>query len=375
MQEERFWLLASLKLSGEASPEELAELNELLDRYPDMVLRLEVYSNIWRQQHPGLPVNQENAYNKHLQRLSNHLSTPVLQYAAARPAEESATPSSARRRRLLWIGAGTVAAAAIAGVLFLLGVFDGRLGRFGGKPLHQETLADNTVSTRPGSRSKVQLPDGTQVWLNSDSRLTYHQNFPGETREVQLTGEAYFDVAKDSHHPFIIHTNVIDIKVLGTAFNVRSYGDERLTETALVQGSVEVTVHNNPGKKIILKPNEKIIVHNDQVAIVSGPVTADVNPDEPLMTVGKVHFQKKDSSITEILWTKNQLAFDNASLEEVARQVERWYGVTVTISREQLKTLRFNAVFGDESLPQVMEALGIAGNFAYSIRNKKVVIR
>ncbi|MES1160238.1 MAG: FecR family protein [Bacteroidota bacterium] len=367
MQEERFWSLASLKLSGEASPEELAELNELLGRYPDMVLRLEVYTNIWHQQHPGLSVDRDSAYDKHLQRLSNHLSAPVLQYAAAEPAEEETIPCGTRRRLFLWLGAGT-AAAALTGILYLSGVF-------GDKYRHQEPLADNTVSTRAGSRSKIQLPDGTQVWLNSDSRLTYKQDFPGETREVQLTGEAFFDVAKDSHHPFVIHTKIIDLKVLGTAFNVKSYGDERLTEAALVQGSVEVTVHNNPDKKIILKPNEKIIVHNDQVAIVSGSVTTNANPDEPLMTVGKVHFQKKDSSITEILWTRNQLAFDNASLEEVARQVERWYGVKVTIGREQLKNLRFNAVFGDESLPQVMEALAIAGNFVYKIRNKEVTIR
>lgn len=354
MQEERFWYLASLKLSGEASPEELAELCELLDQHLEMKLPLEVYSNIWRQKHPGLPVNNDYAYNKHLQRLSNHLSPPVLQYDR-RP--------STRRHWIVGISVAAAAAVILGAILWLspFGVGTGKV-----------SLADNTVSTRPGSRSKVQLPDGTQVYLNSDSRLTYKQDFPGDTREVQLTGEAYFDVAKDSHHPFIIHTSVIDIKVLGTTFNVKSYGDERLTETALIKGSVEVTVHNNPDKKIILKPNEKIIVHNDQVTIVSGHATS--SPDEPLITVGKVHFQKKDSSITEILWTRNQLAFDNASLEEVARQVERWYGVKVTISREQLKTIRFNAVFGDESLPQVMEALGIAGNFSYSIHNKEVII-
>lgn len=367
MQEERFWALAGLKLSGEASAEELAELEEFLKQYPDMALRLEVYSNIWRQQHPGLPVDKDTAYNKHLQRLSNHLSAPVLQYAIPEPEP----PLTARRsavRRLRIVGISAAAAAVIGMVLWL------SLPERGA--VRSSNLSDNTVSTRPGSRSKVQLPDGTQVWLNSDSRLTYHQNFPGESREVQLTGEAYFDVAKDSRHPFIIHTNVIEIKVLGTAFNVRSYGDERLTETALIQGSVEVTVLNNPDRKIILKPNEKIIVHNDQVTVVSGHAAAGAgaNPDEPSITLGKVHFQKKDSGITEILWTKNQLAFDNASLEEVARQLERWYGVKVSINRQRLKTLRFNAVFGDESLSQVMEALGLAGNFTYIIRNKDVII-
>src|SRR5258708_16788348 len=333
-----------------------------------MALRLEVYTNIWRQKHPGLPVNNETAYNRHLQRLSNHLSAPVLQYSSAElpSAEEAGAVPPRRHIRPFWIVVASAAAAVLGAILLL--------NPFGGAGIRKGPLANNTVSTRSGSKSKVQLPDGTQVWLNSDSRLTYDQNFPGESREVQLTGEAYFDVAKDKNHPFIIHTSIIDIKVLGTTFNVRSYGDEKLTEAALVQASVEVTVGTNPDKKIILKPNEKIIVHNDQVTILTGLASPEINPDEPLMTVGKVHFQKKDSSITETLWTKNQLAFDNASLEEVARQVERWYGVKVTISEEQLKTLRFNAVFGDESLPQVMEALGIAGNFKYSIRNKEVII-
>jgi len=354
-------VLAGVSLAGEATPGELQELETLLQQNPAWRAQLETLRSIWRAQQTPT-VKKEEAYQRHLQRLNAHL--PVHQASSSdnsTPQPPSALPVRSLRKWLL----PTAAAASLIGLFFLLHHYTGKT---------KEPLASNTVSTRPGSRSRIQLPDGTQVWLNADSRLTYTGDFINGPREVQLTGEAYFDVAKDKDHPFLIHTKVIDIKVLGTAFNVRSYGDERLTETALVQGSVEVTVHNSPDKKIVLKPNEKLIVHNDQVTVLSGHTTADPTPDEPLITVGKVHFQKKDSSITEILWMKNQLAFDNASLEEVARLLERWYAVKVTIKGNELKTIRLNAVFGDESLSQVMEAIGIAGNFKYSIHNKEVII-
>ena len=92
------------------------------------------------------------------------------------------------------------------------------------------------------------------------------------------------------------------------------------------------------------------------------------------MTVGKVHYQQKDSSYIETLWTRNQLAFDDRTLEEVAHQIERWYGAHLIITDDKLKTERFSATFEDESLPQVMEALRMTGNFHYSIHKKEVTI-
>lgn len=389
MQEERFWALAGLKLSGEAGPDELAELDQYIADFPDMKLRLEVYSNIWRQKHAGLPVNQETAYNKHLQRLSNHLSKPALQYASEdgylseqqheQQTNEGAEVVSMERppSRKIWItlASVTAAAAAVLAVVFIGGPLTKPAAPGG------NSAAVNTVSTRPGSRSKVQLPDGTQVWLNADSRLTYNQNFPGPIREVQLTGEAYFDVAKDKAHPFLIHTSTIDIQVLGTTFNVRSYDNEKNTETALFQGSVQVSLHNNPEQRILLKPNEKIIVQNNRLLVTgsSSTVTPPSGPahnstDEPLITLSKVHFQKKDSAVTETLWMRNQLAFEGASLDEVALQLERWYGIKVQITDDRLNNIHYTAVFEDESLPQVMEALRLSGNFNYRIHKKEVII-
>jgi transmembrane sensor len=375
--EEHFWSLVSLKLSGEASPDELAELDSLLGQHPEWGLRVELFVNIWNSRTPSEAGNsrpqtgdfaetRRDSFSRHLQRLSHHLASPVLQYEqvpAAKGDTDPDAPSSHRIRIRMAVAASLMGACALI-CLYTLHRHSGTGGGY------------NTVSTRPGSRSKVQLPDGTTVWLNADSRLAYNVSGPGPNREVQLTGEAYFDVAKDKDHPFLIHTPTIDLRVLGTTFDIRSYGNEHNTETSLFQGSVEVMLHNNPDKKIVLQPNEKLIIHNDEMT-VSGikvrPATDDT-PDEPLMTVGKVHFQQKDSSYMETLWMKNQLAFDNRTLEEVALQIERWYGVHVTVTDPQMLSTRYSGVFEDENLQQVMEALRLTGNFNYTIRKKEVII-
>jgi transmembrane sensor len=391
--EEHFWSLVSLKLSGEASPDDLAELDDLLSHHPEWALRMQLFANIWNSRTRGEAENsrpqtgdfakaRRDSFSRHLQRLSHHLAAPVLQYEQAPAAKNDAGPespdeetgrestnpgdiSSHRRTRRIRMAV----AASLIGACALICLYT----------VHRHSGTGdgyNTVSTRPGSRSKIQLPDGTVVWLNADSRLAYNVSGPGPNREVQLTGEAYFDVAKDKDHPFLIHTPTIDLRVLGTTFDVRSYGNEHSTEASLFQGSVEVMLHNNPDKKIVLQPNEKLIVHNDEMT-VSGikvrPATDDT-PDEPLMTVGKVHFQQKDSSYMETLWMKNQLAFDNRSLEEVALQIERWYGVKVTVTDPQMLTTRYSGVFEDENLQQVMEALQLTGNFKYTIEKKEVII-
>jgi len=380
--DQHFWSLVSLKLSGEASPEELAELDSLLSRYPDWGLRMQLFTNIWNNR-GGEEYGQRgeggqarltdeamrDSFSRHLQRASHYLAAPVLQYEQG-PArgDDRAVGDSFPRRRIRPIIMTVAASLLCACVLTWLYTLHRHSGDSDGY---------NTVSTKPGNRSTIHLPDGTVVWLNADSRLAYHVNGPGPNREVQLTGEAYFDVAKDKDHPFLIHTPTIDIRVLGTAFDVRSYDNEHNTEASLFQGSVEVMLHNNPDKKIILQPNEKLIVHNDEMIVggIKVKSATDDNADEPLMTLSKVHYQQKDSSYMETLWMKNQLAFDNRTLEEVALQIERWYGVKVTVTDKQMLNARYSGVFEDESLQQVMEALRLTtGNFKYTIRKKEVII-
>jgi ferric-dicitrate binding protein FerR (iron transport regulator) len=373
MNEERVWYLLSLQLSGEATTEELKEYDTLLQQYPELGMRAEIMRNIWRSKQQPLPANA-NSFDKHLQRLSNHLAQPALQFESEAidnnaPVIDINQPHN--RRRWLWPAAGVAAAVIIIFLLFT----------------HHEknikpVLAKNTISTRPGSKSKIELPDGTQVWLNADSKLTYDQNFSGDTREVNLTGEAYFDVAHATslktgqRIPFIIHTNSIDIKVLGTAFNVRSYPGEKTTETALIRGSVEITLHSSPDKRIILKPDEKLIVKNDNATIVSNEAQKDVAvEEEPVMTLSKMQPYKNDTGCHyETMWVKNKLAFENESFERIVPEIERWYNVSFVVKNEALKSLHFRGVFENKSLTDVMEALSISTRFRYEIKGNQVIV-
>jgi len=364
--EERFWLLLSLKFSNEASLAELEELEAMLQRQPELFLQYEFFKKAWKKKESEQP--PDNEYNKHLQRLSNNLSKPALRYEKSFSQEfitskKSLFKNLRRYKQIIFSAVAASVLIVIAGIIFL---------KNKEKKLLPQTSA-NTVTTKPGSKSKVQLPDGTLVWLNADSRIVYDNNFQGKYREVQLTGEAYFEVVKDKEHPFIIHTKTIDIKVLGTVFNVRSYENEKTTQTSLLKGSVEITIHN-AGRKIVLKPNEKLIVQNGATALNNDRLPVKENNDEALITLKQIHLIEKDSSAPETLWIKNKLVFDNEPLEEIALEIERWYDVHVTITNDELKTEKFSGIFEDESMNEVLEALRLTGNFKYSINKKEVTI-
>jgi ferric-dicitrate binding protein FerR (iron transport regulator) len=349
-REDQFWLLVSLKFSGEATSEELAALDRLLEERPEMAARLETMGEWWMHAAPRNPGLKEGALQRHLQRLNQTEPRP---------------PRRGGGRKLFLLVAGI--AASLAGLAFFV-------YRWTPSPPNTPTVAHNSVSTKSGSRSKIQLPDGTQVWLNADSRLIYSESFRGDAREVQLSGEAYFDVVKDRQHPFIIHTSTIDVTVLGTTLNVRSYSNEKNTEAVLIHGSVEVTVLNDHAKKIILKPNDKLVVPNNNVTPGGKATKGDADSGRE-MSLGKVHFPARDSTAVEVLWVKNKLAFDQESLEAVALKMERWFNVKVNITNDALKQMEFSGVFEEEALPQVMEALRLTGNFHYTIRRRVVTIR
>ncbi|OLY93135.1 FecR family protein [Cnuella takakiae] len=355
---DRLWTLVSLQLAGEASQEELSELNGLLKAFPEAVFQAEMMKELWLQKPKPNKVQAEDAFSKHLQRLSTHLSEPVLQYEVADP-EELETPVRSLRT-WWWIGGVAASLMLAVGMFFQL------------RPA-RKAPQQNVVSTRPGSKSKVELPDGTVVWLNSGSRLVYDDAFNTTLREVKLIGEAYFEVAKDKTKPFIIHTQTVDLKVLGTAFNLRAYPDEATTETALIHGSVEVQVLHNPDKKIVLKPSEKLVVQNkpDLKEAAGGAATA---LPQPMISISKVHPLERDSTLYETSWVSNKLAFDNESLVTIAQRLERWYDVTVFITNEELKQTTYTAVFEGEQLEEVMNALQLSGGFNYSINRKEVRI-
>lgn len=365
MNQDRYWELVSLKLSGEAEPSELAELESFIQENPEEGIRLEMVMNMWDVK-PDSSLKTKEHFNKHMLRLTTHLSDRVLQYETPVLPDDEVMEVSTRRnkvRTIAWVSA--IAAAVIFAIILIVVPVNKKVKNIG--------LAQNTVSTKRGSKSKISLPDGTQVWLNADSKIVYNENFLGQIREVSLSGEAFFDVVHDESRPFVIHTSSIDLKVLGTAFNVRSYAEEKNTETSLIRGSVEITLIKSVDKeKIILKPNEKLIVSNSEAPVIK---TSDkVKSNSPVMTLGKVNYKEEEHSAVETLWTRNKLAFDGETLEDIALKIERWYDVKLVITDDKLKKEAYTGTFEDETLVEVLETLQEGGGFVYSINKKEVTI-
>lgn len=340
---DRFWLLVGLQLDNEASAEELLELEALIRENPGWQADLDQARMVYHfKAYPLQTPDVDKAFSRHMQRLSNHQSRLPETDGKARPGR---------------VFRFSLAAAAVAASVLLIWTIVGK------EKAPERTT--NVIATRFGSKSKVQLPDGTQVWLNADSRLTYGKDFGNKTREVTLSGEAFFDVQKDADHPFLIHTGSLDIKVLGTAFNVRSYQDEGSSEATLIRGAIEVTLNNSPERKILLKPNERIVVRNKPEAD---------SAQGTVYRMDKVDTRDNGNASLETVWKKNSLSFKNETLEEVAGRIGHWFNVKVDIEDEELKTVTYSCDFKDESLKEVMEALHLTGKFQYRISGDSVVI-
>lgn len=370
---ERIWMLAARKLMGDATPTELAELDSLLEKHPS---QLEILTELQRNWNEDISMDQEfmeATYLAHLQRM-NKEGFPV-----DNPSNDI-TPDTVlpgenirhKRRRLFSILA--------AGMLVLLAT-----GWFIFRSPEKERATDplaavkSEISTKNGSRTRIQLPDGSTVWLNAGSKLDYDKEFGNNIREVHLTGEGFFDVVKNPEKPFIIHASAVDIKVLGTQFNVKSYPGDKTTETSLIRGSVEVFVKNR-GEKWVLRPNEKLVVENEIPRINTGtPVKAEHQSErvrkEPLVAIKELtYFQPDQITPVEASWTRNQLSFKDEPFAEVAKKMERWYDVEFEFRTRSLEKLMMYGTFENETLEQALEALQFSFGFRYVIKGKKVLI-
>ncbi len=217
------------------------------------------------------------------------------------------------------------------------------------KGIAQGAVMMNTMSTPIGGQYQVTLPDGTKVWLNAASSVTYPAAFVGKERKVKVTGEVYFDVAKNKQKPFIVDVDgKAGIEVLGTSFNINSYKDEEDIKTTLLEGSVKVS---NSNKQAILKPGEQASIGNTAGIIV-----------------------KSDADLTQILaWKNGIFDFTGADLKAVMRQLERWYDIKVhykgSVSNEVFKGKMYRNVNLSDVL-ETLEQLGVK----FRIEGKTLIV-
>lgn len=374
-QKEYTWQLVAKMLAGEASRQELAELEDLLRSNPDLHYPLQIITGLWRQSGPEEQKKAEEAFSKHLDRMA----ALQIDYEAGTPslAEEVAHTRTRRRRRLFTgVGAGCAAVIAVIAGVSLYRPIPGNQKVKINPSIKQQQFSE--VTTREGSRTNLYLPDGTRVWLNAASRITYAKDFGGTGgREVTLSGEAFFDVTHNPAKPFVIHTTRVDIKVLGTSFNVKSYPTEKTTEAVLVHGSIEVDIHNKANKTVILKPNEKLIVDNEDGANVL-PRTVVRHGGSLVqhlpVTILKPNYEPTTGTMIETSWVDNKLIFQDEPFDELARQMERWYGVSIRLARPELEQLQFTGSFEQETIRQALDALKLTATFDYNLSGNQITI-
>jgi len=352
---DRIWDLLAKKLSGEISQDEQEELQALFQQHSYASYVNEVLEQDWKDSYDYYQPDKIAAlFQKHKQRLAATLQDDGdTQDLAIAPVKKG-------RVRNIWRYA---AAACLAFAIIAAWKWWPT-----GNSNEQATIYQQQLVTPKGIRSQIVLPDGSKVWLNAGSVLDYPKQFNDKTRDVQLKGEAYFEITTDKRKPFFVHTQSFSIKVLGTGFNVRAYADEDSAVAALVHGSVEVIIGEKEKRSILLKPNEKITLPTIADKTAGEKFTdnkrATTIPDmlpEKMITV-------EDTVQLETAWTKDKLAFKKMPLANVALLLEKWFGSEIRFKNENKKTINLSGVYKEENLDEILYSLEVASGNSFQYK-------
>ena len=218
----------------------------------------------------------------------------------------------------------------------------------------KDTFADISVEAPLGSKTKLYLPDGTLVWLNAGSRMTYSQGFGVDNRKVELEGEGYFEVKRNEKIPFFVKTKDLQLQVLGTKFNFRDYPEDHEVVVSLLEGKVGLNNLLREEKEAVLSPDERAVL----------------NKANGLLTVESVTASNASQ------WTDGYLFFDEELLPDIAKDLERSYIVRIHIANDSLKTFRFygNFVRREQNIQEVLEALASTEKMQYKIEERNITI-
>ncbi|WP_343670355.1 FecR domain-containing protein [Chitinophaga sp.] len=350
---DRFFEMVIKDLVGDITPQEGQELQHIMREDTVSARQYDMFRTYWAQ-------NQTDYIDG--RRLFENVQTRIneLEKEAGTPVMAPLMKPVRNTGRMRW-----VAAAASLALLITAGAF---------YYIYERGTMMQKVTAK-GQKSTFIMEDGTRVTLNADSKLEYREDFATKNREVYLTGEAFFDVHADPQKPFIIHTSKMDIKVLGTAFNVKSYPDEASSEATLIKGAIEVTVTDNPSEKIILKPSQKLVLNNFDSTKRKAVSIRDLVPAVPSVTSMTYLNDKKDSSVVmETSWLQNKLVFQDEDFGTLAKRMERWYNISIHFNRVGYRQLRFTGVLEGETIAEALNALHLTENFNYKIEDSTIVI-
>lgn len=347
-------------LSDEISEAEMTELNQVIARDPECRKQYNFFKEYWNE-------DEEKYSNDEIlfQRIKTRIGQDTL------GEQDSSIQVSGKKTRFIWlkVAAAFLVALTVVGYYVLTSYHS-----------HGKSKNSYQITKTPSrTKSKVYLSDGSVITLNSETELRYPPSFDGPTREVYLNGEAFFDVAKDHAHPFIVHAGKLNVKVLGTAFNVKSYANDKTIETTLIRGAIEVTLNDRPSDRIILKPNEKLVLNNTSV---QSPATTPTrrenliphNTNINYSLTNLTHLKANDTTIVETSWVNNQLVFKDETFTDLANQMQRWYGVSIKFKNAQAENYHFTGVFVKENVIEALNALKMIEPFSYKYKNETLYI-
>jgi transmembrane sensor len=340
------WILIGKVVAGEATEAEHQQLDTWLEAHPEQRPMMDRLRQFWltpATQTAGINLDIAGAYEQLQQRMT----------LEQQPNEVPVRPLWPVRARIAWAAAASVALIA------------GFWGWSQFKPTPKTALVEQT--NNKGARSQIRLADGSVIWLNADSHLRYPKSFQGDLREVTLEGEAFFQVAHDPAHPFVVRLKTGSVRVLGTSFNIRAYPGDSTVETSVVTGRVAfipaaetVSRPANPAQPatdtpdtLFLKPNSKAIQSLPRRQIAVQPTVA----------------------ANQIAWTESKLVFRNTPMGEVAKTLERWYGTPVTLEHESLRQCPLTGTFQNQSLREVMTLIAMTNRFEYELTPTQVTIK
>lgn len=248
------------------------------------------------------------------------------------------------------------------------------------RTLPSEVLAEQiqTVEVPYGSKSRVVLPDGSSVTLNSGSILKYSSSeFNGNSRSVSMTGEGFYIISKDSTKPFYVITPGIKIKVLGTTFNLKAYPDEDIEEATLISGVVEIYARadiTEKGKPIILKPYQSAVFVKSEQSFQKNDTTDLFRQEIAPVKLRTINLQSSSKTEQTISWKEDKLIFDNEPFSSLVIKIERWYDVKIVVNYPELNSARFTGKFDKETLEQVLNALITVTPFNFDIKQNLITI-
>jgi ferric-dicitrate binding protein FerR (iron transport regulator) len=245
----------------------------------------------------------------------------------------------------------------------------------------------HSISTPFGSKTKIALPDGTFIWLNAGSNIRYSNDFGIHNRVVHLSGEAFFEVFHHASLQFSVETSELTIKSYGTAFNVKTYPEEGTIETTLIEGSIGISRSSSAKKgkdEVLLEPNERVVYFRKSKSMETSETketTAETPKDQAPSLQGSAK-QKTTYLISKGIdtgkytsWKEGTITIRSETLRDLAVKLERKYDVRIHFESEALKSLRISGSLENETVEQVIDAIGMAAQIDYEIEDRDIWIK